>query len=73
MDALNKKRMPVKICLIGDTSEMSPELLAMTRDALAGLEKYLNQDHSALEKQYREGKLSEMSGFDWYMDHDLNL
>jgi len=29
---------------------------------------YLNQDHSKLEQQYREGRMSEMRGFDWESD-----
>ena len=61
-------RIPVRIGLIGNTAEMSPELLAETLRALADLERYLNQDHSALLKQYLEGKMSESVGFDWFME-----
>lgn len=32
------------------------------------LNDYLNQDHSALHKQYLEGKMSEMQSFDWESD-----
>lgn len=64
---------PIRIGLIGDTSEMSTELLAETRRALADLERCLNQDHSALEKQYLEGRMSESGGFDWYIDQNIVL
>ena len=60
--------MKVKVGLVGDTSSLSPALLAMILTGLADLTKYLNEDHSALEKQYREGRLAYRGGFDWYVD-----
>ena len=60
--------MNVKVVLVGDTSSLSPALLAMIVTGLADFTKYLNEDHSALEKQYREGLMSEHFGLDWYMD-----
>ena len=47
---------------------MTPELLAETLRVLADIERYLNQDHSALLKQYHEGRMSEVVGFDWLME-----
>ena len=64
------EKIPVRVGLIGNTSEMSPELLAETKRVLGDIERYLNQDHSAIEKQYLEGRMSESVGFDWFTDTD---
>lgn len=62
--------MPVLVSLLGNRREMSPALLAATRRALKDIMRYLNQDHSALEQQYRAGRMSDIAGFDWYADHE---
>ncbi len=60
----------IKVGLIGDPSELSPEALAIVADVFRTMERLFNDRErmARLEKQYRESVLEPTDGFKWYYD-----
>ena len=65
---------PVRVVVIPDDSgvQLPPSLAAVLPSIVAGIERMLNDKElrAKVDRAYYEGRMADVSGCDWYMDHE---
>ena len=56
----------VEVVLVGDPSELPPELVKLLPALFHDIETMLNADHTELDRRYRASRICDTKGFDWY-------